>query len=75
MKMPPELRRKLARYWDVLLIIVGQIVALLASDPDAREYLAQFGGWVTTGIGIVNILLNRLPKANEPAADAESPKE
>lgn len=55
-------RRKLARCWDVSLMVAGLIVAQLATDPDSRAWLASLGGWVTTAIGVVNILLNRVPK-------------
>lgn len=55
-------RRKLARLWDTTLIVAGLVVAQLATDPDSREWLASLGGWVTTAIGIANVLLNRLPK-------------
>lgn len=55
-------RRKLARCWDVFLMVAGVVVAQLAADPDSREWLASLGGWVTTAIGVANVLLNRLPK-------------
>lgn len=55
-------RRKLARLWDVFLIAAGAIVLYLATDTDAKAYLAEMGGPVTIGIGVLNILLNRLPK-------------
>lgn len=64
-------RRKLARAWDWFLVAAGLIVAQLAADPDAREWLGSLGGWVTTVIGVANVLLNRLPKLpkapDEPA--------
>lgn len=55
-------RRKLARAWDYGLMVLGFVVAHLATDPDSREWLATFGGWATTAIGVTNVLLNRLPK-------------
>lgn len=54
-------RRKLARAWDVCLILAGLLVTYLATDAEAKEYLASLGGPVTLGIGVLNILLNRLP--------------
>lgn len=60
-------RRKLARAFDWGLIAAGMVVAQLAADPDAREWLGSLGGWVTTAIGVANVLLNRLPKL--PAVD------
>lgn len=62
-------RRKLARAWDWFLVASGLIVAQLAADPDAREWLGSLGGWVTTAIGVANVLLNRLPKL--PPAEPE----
>ncbi|MEG3182704.1 hypothetical protein [Novilysobacter erysipheiresistens] len=55
-------RRKLARLYDWSLVAVGAVVAYLATDPGAREYLAEIGGFATMAIGVVNVLLNRLPK-------------
>lgn len=54
-------RRKLARAWDVFLIVAGTIVLYLSTDTEAKAYLAELGGPVTIGIGVLNILLNRLP--------------
>jgi len=62
MRLPALNRRKLARAWDYGLMVAGLVVAQLATDPDARAWLGQLGGWVTTAIGVTNVLLNRLPR-------------
>jgi hypothetical protein len=62
MRLPKIDRRKLARAYDVALVAVGAVVAYLATDPDARAALAEFGGYATMAIGVANVLLNRLPK-------------
>lgn len=59
----PALKRRLARAFDVFLIVAGPIVAHLATDPEAGKVLAPLGGWVTSAIGVLNILLNRVPAA------------
>lgn len=61
-KLKLDRRRKLARYWDWTLVAVGAVVAYLATDPDARSALADLGGYATMAVGVVNVLLNRLPK-------------
>lgn len=65
MKLPrlsPQRRRAIARAFDWSLVMVGLIVAQLAADPDAREWLGQFGGWATTAIGVANVILNKRPR-------------
>lgn len=62
MNIDPATRRKLARAFDWSLVMVGLIVAQLAADPDAREWLGQFGGWATTAIGVLNVVLNKRPR-------------
>lgn len=62
MKLPKIDRRKLARAYDWTLVAVGAVVAFLATDPEARAALAELGGYATIGIGVANVLLNKLPK-------------
>lgn len=71
MTVPTTDRRTLLRYWNAFLLIAGLLVSWLATDPDAREFLATLGGPVTFGIGLLNLLLNRVPAALKVLEDGE----
>lgn len=69
-------QRRVQRYYNLALIVAGAVVQYLATDPDAKEYLAQLGGAATVGIGLANLFINRLPAllhAVDPKLPPEEP--
>jgi hypothetical protein len=67
-------RHRYARAWDVFLVVAGVIVAYLTTDPAAKAVLADLGGWATLGIGLANILINRLPPLLKALPPVEPPR-
>lgn len=56
-------RRKLARAYDWALITVAPaVLAFLLADKTVVAWLTENGPWVLPVLGVVNIVLNRLPK-------------
>lgn len=63
-------RRKLARAYDWALITVAPaVLAYLLADKTVVLWLTEHGPWVLPALGVINIVLNRLPKLppDEPA--------
>jgi hypothetical protein len=67
-------RHRYARAWDVFLLVAGLIVTYLATDPQARAYLADLGGPATIVIGLANLLINRLPPLLKALPPVEPPR-
>lgn len=64
-------RRRLARIYDWCLVTMGPPVLMyLTTDATTREWLTQYGPWVLPVLGLLNIILNRLPK-ELPADDTD----
>ncbi|MFC0677512.1 hypothetical protein ACFFGH_06565 [Lysobacter korlensis] len=62
--MKPKInRRKLARAWDWGLVALGGVAAyLVTAMPALAPEMGKAGPWITVGIGVLNVLLNKLPK-------------
>lgn len=63
-------RRKLARAYDWALITVAPaVLAYLLADKTVVAWLTEHGQWTLPALGLLNIVLNRLPKLppDEPA--------
>jgi hypothetical protein len=59
-------RRKIARAYDWALITVAPAMLMyLLSDKTVVTWLTEHGQWTLPALGLLNIILNRLPKASE----------
>lgn len=56
-------RRKLARMWDWALVAAGGVAAyLVTAMPALAPEMGKAGPWITVAIGVLNVVLNKLPK-------------
>lgn len=56
-------KRRMARMFDWSLVALGAVTAyLVTAVPAMAPLLGKWGPVVTVGIGVLNVLLNRLPK-------------
>lgn len=67
MKIKLPSRRRLARLWDLAVVNAGLVVLYLGTDPQAKAWLADHGGYATMIIGALCFILNRQPAHKAPA--------
>lgn len=63
-------KRRMARMFDWSIVAIGAVTAyLVTAMPAMAPLLGKWGPVVTVGIGVANVLLNKLPRM--PADRAE----